>query len=140
VGKILCATRGGEGSQQTQDVAIAMAKDSGDPLLFLFVVDSSFLDNIAAPVVVDMDVRLEDMGKFELARAKERGLSQGVESETIVCHGKLRSELIATARENDVTTIVLGRPMGKEAIFAENALKEFADAIHEETGIEVLCV
>jgi nucleotide-binding universal stress UspA family protein len=140
VGKILCATRGGEGSHLTQDAAIAMSKEKGAELIFLFVADSSFLNNMAAPMVVDLDVRLEDLGQFELARAKQRALSQGIKAQTVVRHGKLRSELIATAQEMEVTVIVLGRPTGKSAVFQEDTLRTFADEIEEETGVEVVCL
>ena len=43
MGRILCPTRGGEGSYRTQDAAIAMAKERGDELVFLYVVDLDFL-------------------------------------------------------------------------------------------------
>ena len=59
MGKILCATRGGEGSYATQDAAIALAKEQGDELIFFFVVDVSFLNQTAAPLVVDVEARLE---------------------------------------------------------------------------------
>jgi hypothetical protein len=88
-----------------------------------------------------MDMRLEDLGQFVVARAKERAKSQGKKDVKIVVrHGKLRSELIETAREMDATTIVLGRPMGKAAVFKEDTLLEFAEALRAETGIEVLCL
>lgn len=140
MGRILCATRGGEGSQQTQDAAIAIAKEKGHELVFLFVADATFLNQLAAPVVVDMDKRLEDMGRFEMARARERAESQGVDAQTVIRNGKLREELIATTQEMDVTVIVLGRPMGKTAVFEEDTLMAFADTLHAETGIEVLCL
>ncbi|HIQ01546.1 MAG TPA: hypothetical protein EYH30_05385, partial [Anaerolineales bacterium] len=44
MGKILCATRGGEASYRTQDAAIALARERGDSLIFLYVVDTHFLD------------------------------------------------------------------------------------------------
>ncbi|MEA3339900.1 MAG: universal stress protein [Chloroflexota bacterium] len=46
MGKILCATRGGEASYRTQDAAIELAKERGDTLLFLYVVDLHFLDTV----------------------------------------------------------------------------------------------
>jgi hypothetical protein len=52
--KILCATRGGEASYRTQDAAVALAKERGDELVFLFVADISFLNQTAAPLVVDI--------------------------------------------------------------------------------------
>ena len=36
--KILCATRGGEASRKTQDAVIAMAKEEGAKVLFLYII------------------------------------------------------------------------------------------------------
>ena len=63
MGKILCATRGGEDSQRTQQAAIALAQERGDELVFLYVADASFLDRIAAAVVVDVQSELDQMGR-----------------------------------------------------------------------------
>lgn len=137
MGKILCATRGGEGSQSTQDAAIALAKKRGDELIFLFVVDVGFLDQLSAPIVVDIERRLEDMGHFELARAQERAKAQGIQAHPLVRRGRLREELIQAALEAEVTLILLGRPMGKTAVFEQETLMAFAQALQEETAIEV---
>ena len=66
MGKILCATRGGEGSFRTQDSAIALAKEQGDELVFLYVADVSFLNKTAAPLVIDVESRLVKLGRFQL--------------------------------------------------------------------------
>ena len=55
MGKILCATRGGEASYRAQDAAIALAKERGDTLLFLYVVDLHFLDKTSGAAVVDVE-------------------------------------------------------------------------------------
>jgi nucleotide-binding universal stress UspA family protein len=140
MGKVLCATRGGEGSQDTQDAAITLAKSRGDELIFLFVVDVGFLDQLSAPIVIDIEQRLEDMGRFELMRAKERAASKGVEAQGVVRRGRLRGELIEAARELGVNLILFGRPMGGTSVFEEETLNAFASAIEEETGIEVRCL
>jgi nucleotide-binding universal stress UspA family protein len=137
VGKILCATRGGEGSYQTQESAIFLAKESGDKLFFFFVADASFLAQMAAPIVVDVERRLEDMGRFQLRRVQKRAVAQGIEAETIVRRGRFRSELVAAAQKLGVTLIVLGRPQGQASVFEEETLSAFADSLQAETGIEV---
>ena len=42
MGPIVCATRGGEASRRTQERAVALARERGDPLIFLFVADTNF--------------------------------------------------------------------------------------------------
>jgi len=90
---ILFATRGGEEGYRTQDKAIAMAKDRGDTLLFLYVVNLQFLDKTAAPIVVDVEDEISDMGEFLLLMPKERAAEQGVEANTICRKGNLRQEI-----------------------------------------------
>jgi nucleotide-binding universal stress UspA family protein len=140
MGKILCATRGGEASSQTQSKAIALAKEQGDELIFLYVADVSFLNQTAAPLVVDVESRLAKMGRFQLAMAQERATAEGIPAQTVVRHGRLRAELAAVAKELDADLIVLGRPLGQEAIFDEATLQVFAAVLQSETGAEVRIV
>jgi nucleotide-binding universal stress UspA family protein len=137
--KILCATRGGEASYRTQDAAIAMAKQEGAELIFFFVADVSFLDQTAAPLVVDIESRLIKMGRFQLAMAQDRAAAQGVTAEIIARQGKLRSELVAAVKELDIDIVILGRPQERhrEAIFDETALQAFAAGLQAVTGAEV---
>jgi nucleotide-binding universal stress UspA family protein len=137
MGKILCATRGGEASYRTQDKAIALAKERGDELLFLYVVDIHFLDKTAAPIVVDVENEVTKMGKFLLLMAQERAAEQGVGADTICCKGKVREELKNAARAEDVTVVVLGRPAGAESVFELADLQAFAAEIEAETGTPV---
>ena len=140
MGKILCATRGGEGSQTTQDGAIALARERGDELVFLFVVDISFLSQMAAPIVVDVESRLEKVGQFQLAVAQERAAAQDVQAQAIVRRGRLRAELASVAQGLGATLIVLGRPSRHTAVFEHDTLQAFAAGLETETGIEVRIV
>jgi len=140
MGIILCATRGGEASNRTQDKAIALAKERGDTLLFLYVVDLRFLEKTAAPIVVDVEDEVHDMGEFLLLMAKERAAEQGIEARTVCRRGKVREEIKKCAVEEGVTLIVLGQPSGKESAFQLANLEAFANEIEEETGIETVIV
>ena len=134
MGKILCATRGGEASYRTQDQAIALALERGDELLFLYVVDLHFLDKTAAPIVVDVENEVTKMGEFLLLMAQERAAQQGVVAGTICLKGQFREELIKIAHQKDVVLVVLGRPAGEESIFELTGLRTFAQEIEAETG------
>lgn len=137
MGKILCATRGGKASYRTQDAAIALAREQGHELIFLFVADISFLNQTAAPLVVDVESRLAKMGQFLLTIAQERAREQGLEAQIAVRRGKLRAELVAAARELDASLIVLGRPLDREAVFDDTALEALATGLQAVTGVEV---
>ncbi len=140
MGKILCATRGGEASRRTQDKAIALAKERGDELIFLYVVDIHFLDKTAAPIVVDVGNEVTKMGEFLLLIAQERAAEQGVAAATIARKGQVREELKRAALEEGVSLVVLGRPVGAESVFQLVSLRAFAAEIEAETGVETLIV
>ena len=137
MGKILCATRGGEASAHTEDSAITLARERGDELVFLYVADVSFLNQTAAPLVVDVEARLLKMGRFQLTMAQERAAERGVTAEIVMRQGQVRSELVAAAREMAVDLIVLGHPRDQQAVFDEAALQAFAETLKAETGAEV---
>jgi nucleotide-binding universal stress UspA family protein len=137
MGRILCATRGGEASYRTQDAAIALAKERGDELLFLYVVDISFLNKTARAVRPDVvTAEMEKMGEFLLVMAQERAQKQGVAAEYVLRHGHFRHELKAAARELDVALVVLGKPVGEGSAFQSAHLEAFAAEIKTETGVE----
>ncbi|MEA1978950.1 MAG: universal stress protein [Chloroflexota bacterium] len=137
MGMILCATRGGEASYPTQDAVIALAKEQGDELAFLYVADMSFLNQTAAPVVVDVESRLEKLGEFQLVMAQERAAEQDIIAQAIVRTGQLRAELVAVAEEIGATLIVMGGSLGPDAAFENSALQVFATDLQTETGVEV---
>lgn len=138
MGKILCATRGGEESEETQAGAIALAGERGDELIFLYVADVSFLNRIAAPLVVDVEAELDRMGRFQLAIASQQAAAKGVKSRAIVRHGRLRDELVAVAREVGATLVILGRPRAGSPVFDDDhSLRSFMARLAERTGAEV---
>jgi hypothetical protein len=135
--KILCATRGGEASYRTQDAVIAMAKEAGASVLFLYIVDVEFLKVTARGVRTDVvATELERMGEFILALAVERAAAQGVEADICVRHGSLIEGLESAAREEGVDAIAFGRPAGAESSFSLADLERLAARIEEDTGIQ----
>lgn len=138
MGKILCATRGGQASYYTQDAAIALAQEHGDELLFLYIADTHFLDKTARAVRPDIVMaEMEKMGEFLLAMAQERAQKQGVAAHCLLRHGSLRQELKAVARDQAVTLVVLGKPVGEDSAFALTDLQAFAKEIQAEAGVPV---
>lgn len=135
--KILCATRGGEASQRTQDKVIAMAKEEGAKILFLYVVDVEFLRLTARGVRLDVvQAEMEHMGEFLLAMACERAAAQGVQAETCLRHGSLLEALESAAREEGADAIAFGRPAGPESSFSLADLERLTAQIEEDTGIK----
>jgi nucleotide-binding universal stress UspA family protein len=135
MGKILCATRGGEASYRTQDKAIELALQRGDELVFLYVVNIEFLNKTAAPIVVDVATEIERMGEFLLAMAQERAREAGVEASLVTRRGDVRQQIKAAAVEESVDLVILGIPADETSLFKLEALRAFAAEIEEETGI-----
>ena len=76
--KILCAIRGGEASQRIQDIGIKMAKERGEEILFLYVVNTEFLDTASAALRETVTQEMEKLGDFLLLMAQERAKKQDV--------------------------------------------------------------
>jgi nucleotide-binding universal stress UspA family protein len=137
---ILCATRGGEASYRTQDKAIELAKELGHHLLFLYVIDLHFLDKTAAPVVVDIEEEVKEMGEFILLMAKERAAKQNINAKTMCRKGKSREEIKKVAHQENIELVVLGKPADDDSAFRLSGLKDFAAEIEREAGKKVIMV
>ncbi len=138
MGKIICATRGGEASRKTEDRAIELAKERGDELVFLYVVDISFLETTAQAIVVDIEGGMEKMGGFILAVVQERAEAQGVTARAIHRRGRVREEIPAAILEEEADTLVMGRPAEGEGVFAQRGVSPFVQMLEAETGVEVV--
>lgn len=137
MGKILCAIRGGEEGYRTQDAAITLARERGDDLCFLCILDLSFMGRWGGPDTPDTRGALAQVGQFLLTRAAERARQAGIEARMLLREGQLREQIKAAAREEGVTTVILGRPQGRYDMFASADLEEFARQIQSEIGIEI---
>ncbi len=143
MGKILCPTRGGEGSYRTQDAAVAMARERGDRLVFLYVVDLDFLSKTERAVRPDVVAeQMTHLGEFLLSMAQERARGRGVEAGGIVRQGDVREEIKAAAVEEGATLVVLGQATegDAECAFAPESLLKFAEQVEAETGVETRVV
>jgi nucleotide-binding universal stress UspA family protein len=143
MGKILCPTRGGEGSHRTQEAAIAMARERGDELVFLYVVDLDFLDKTERAVRPDVVAEeMRHLGEFLLGIAQERAQNEGVEAGAVLREGHVRTEIMAAAVEEGATLVVLGQAQEHDETshFEPERLFKLAEQIEADTGIEVRVV
>ena len=137
---ILCATRGGDASLQTQRRAIAIAKERGAKIIFIFVADVRFLEHYTAPYIPAMADEIKHLGEFLLLVAQERAEQAGVEADYTVRRGELEPTLIAAAKEYGASLIILGRPGDKNVTTLEYLEQELCPAIEAETGIKTVLV
>jgi nucleotide-binding universal stress UspA family protein len=120
-------------------VAIALVKERGDELAFLFVVDVRFLKRsrrAVRPEVVATE--MTRMGEFLLQMAQERAARQGVAAGMILRRGHLSETLNVAVQEHEADVLVLGKPAGDESAYSLKSLRALAADIEGETGIDVM--
>ncbi len=142
MGPIVCATRGSEASRRTQERAIALAQERGDPLIFLFVVDATLVrpaNKDMAAIVAD---ELEQLGRRLLGIAQARAREQDVEAEMAIRHGDVQQRVESFLREVSAGTLVIGAPRSgaEHPAFDPAALDEFAERLRASIGVEVIVV
>lgn len=132
---IICATRGGEASRRTQERAVALAKERGARLIFLYVADRAFAGPVEAAMADALDDELGRLGTSLLRIAQARAREQGVDAEMEVRFGPVWETIETVVHEVGAETLVLGAPPQEQV----EALGRWADHLRE-LGIEVIVV
>ena len=68
--KILVAIRGGNESQRIQDIGIDLAKERGEGIVFLYVVNTEFLATASSALRESVTNEMEKLGDFLLLMAQ----------------------------------------------------------------------
>ena len=137
---ILCPTRGGKGSYPNQDRAIAIAKERGAEVLFLYITNVQFLGLTAAPKLIDIENEMDEMGEFMLTMAQERAEKASVNALTRVVRGQFREVLIDFIEEHQIDTVVLGSSAGGTGVITAEYIQELVDEISGKTGVEFIVI
>ena len=137
---ILSPTRGGRASYPNQDRAIAIAKERGESLLFLYVSNVQFLGLTAMPIVVDLETEIDEMGEFLLAMAQERAEKAGVHAEATVRRGVFRNVIKDVIQEYTIQTVVLGYSGEGQGLLTADYIRELGREVSRETGVEFIVV
>jgi nucleotide-binding universal stress UspA family protein len=137
---ILCPTRGGGASIPNQDRAIAIAKERGVEVMFLYIVNVQFLGLAASPKLVDIEGELEEVGEFMLAMAQERADKEGVKSQMIVRRGVFQEVLKEVIEEFDIHTVVVGKSAGGRGVITYEYLRDLIYEVTGVTGVEFVVV
>jgi nucleotide-binding universal stress UspA family protein len=137
---IVCAIRGGPASQPTIEKSIALGKDSGQTIYFLYVINLDFLAHSGGGRVGHIAEDIQEMGEFILLAAREQAQAQGLCTEMITAEGEVIEEIIALCLEIDADYIVLGRP-GKDNednLLDVNEFQAIIEYIEENTHAAVV--
>ncbi len=108
---IVCATRGGEESQRTEERATQVARESRAALTFLYVVNPELPEAYTAKFCLELvNEGLADIGRVVLEMAQRRAAAQGVTAKTALRQGQVHEEIAAYMEEHPtVDLLVLGR-------------------------------
>lgn len=137
---ILCPTRGGEASVPNQERAIAIARERGYDLLFLYVSNIEFLGLTAVPKLIDFEAEMDEMGEFMLTMAQERAEAEGVRALTHVHRGNFNEVLVEVIHEYKISTVVLGSSAGGTGVVTRDYIQKLAIEIADKTGVEFIIV
>jgi nucleotide-binding universal stress UspA family protein len=137
---IVCAVRGGPASRPTIDKAIALAKDSGLTLYFVYIVNIDFLDHTNRSRVTTITEQMHQMGEFILLTAQESARAKGIEARVVVRHGNVTEGISGLCHEIHAEYLVIGRPQFHldDSLFTEKLLAEFIERVEEQTSARVI--
>jgi len=137
---ILCPTRGGQASYPNQDKAIALAKERKARLIFLYVYNIQFLHNVSAPIMVDVEEEMDDLGEFLLTMAQEKAEIAGVKTETVIRHGDFKHAVEDVIHEKQVDTLIMGTSSTPQGYTSEQYIQSLIDELQTSKNVEVLLV
>jgi nucleotide-binding universal stress UspA family protein len=137
-GMILCPTRGGKASYPNQERAIALAKERGVDLLFLYVSNVEFLGQSWMPKVVDIEAELDEMGDFLLAMAQERAQKAGVTAHTTVRRGVFNHVLREVIAAYPIDSVVMGSAAMGAGLVTPEYMRKLGEEISREMKIEFI--
>lgn len=139
---IVCATQGGEASRRTQERAIDLAKEQGAELIFLYVVDPTFVGPVDDSLVEVLKDEMARLGRALLRIAQGRAHKRGLTAQAVVIHGRLQQSIKDYLRQVGASTLVIGTPRTSEVSqsFILKGIQRFAQSVRQETDVEVVIV
>jgi hypothetical protein len=136
--EIVCATRGGEGSRAVQLAAIKEAKETGNPLVFLYVAAPGSLSDVSPALETAVREELIWLGRALLFVAQKRAIDAGLEAETVIREGLVLDEICSYLTTNKVSDLLLGAPRGTTSqLFGDDPVERLGTEIHNRTGVKV---
>ena len=128
---IICAIRGGPSSQPTIVTSIELARESGETIYFLYVVNLDFLTHSSSSKTNHISKEMCEMGEFILLSAQEQASGENVSSERVIREGRVEEVILAFCEELNPAYVVLGRPQEEQEnnLLSNERLNDFADRI-----------
>ncbi len=138
MGCIVCATRGGAGSRAVQEKAIQTARERECDLIFLYVIDTSSMNETNEKLKPAVRDELLWLGRTLLRIAQKRAENARIGSEIVIREGQVQDEICQYLKERSADLLLLGAPRGSTAAtFGDDAVENLALAIRDASGVEV---
>lgn len=138
---VLFPTDGERSSEAASDDAVELASLHGATLHVLHVVDEGTVEVLHAAGDVSRDEveeSLEEEGEAAVESVADEAVSEGVDVETEVVHGKPDEEIVAYADSENADVIVMGTE--KQPNEYRDILGSATESVLRDTGTRVLVV
>ena len=121
--------------------AIRTARQSGDRLVFVYVIHPKTLGDEAEEGNQAAENEIRWFAKALLNIAKRRGARQGLQVDTVVRKGEVAQEIEQVIRQYQAAKLLIGQPAtenGRSGRLESPELEKFMDRITRNTGAEVI--
>jgi len=139
--KIICATIGSEASKKAEDRAIELAVENKGELIFVYVVDTSFLNGVIRKIrsLEETKIELRRIGRLILDSACKKAEEKGIIARAEILTGAVHEEIIRLIMLEKSDLLVIGQekrsPLEKH--FTKGMVEKFIEEIIKETGVKV---
>lgn len=137
---IVCAIRGGPGSQPTIDKALEVARQRNLPVTFLYVFNLDFMRHTSHSRADIITADMQQMGEFILMMAENLAAEQNVQADGIMRQGEVAEEIATLGRELNADYVIMGRPKEERNVFTRERQHQLVSEIEEKTGAQVILV
>ena len=137
---IVCAIRGGPGSQPTIEKALELAHQHNLRVYFLYVFNLDFMRHTSHSRSDIITADMQQMGEFILVMAENLAAEQGVEATGIMRQGEVGEEIAALGREVNADYVIMGRPKEGHNVFTRERQHTLVSEIEEKSGAQVVFV
>ena len=137
---IVCAVRGGPGSNPTIQRALALGREQNLPVYFLYVVNLDFLAHTSSKRLKTAKEEMRRLGEFILLKAQKQADESGVKAESITREGKVREEILQLCKEKQADFTILGHQSSdlENNVFSQQQFQQFIQRLEKETGVKVV--
>jgi nucleotide-binding universal stress UspA family protein len=135
---IVCAVRGGPQSRATIAQAIGLARRTGLPVHFVYVLNQELVPGAGIDHARAVEHQVKQLGESVLFAAQALANSQGVCARGSTRQGSVEDEIASACGDLNVEYLVLGRPGRRRGTRSSPISTQFAEQIRNQVGIEIV--